>query len=259
MSLILSIETATRTCSVALHREGVLLSLQEVHLEKSHSSLLHLMIDSVLAYAEVGRGELDGIAISMGPGSYTGLRIGASSAKGLCYALDIPLVGVGTLEAMAYGVDQYNAGGAWLCPMIDARRMEVFCRLQTSETFGNAHQGQELLPTQALVIDQHAFRDFLEPQGADHRSADHRNADHRGADHHEVWFFGNGSDKCRDVLGAYPSARFISGIYPSARWVGQIATAKFERQEFEDIAYSVPHYGKAFYTTQARSKKQSGR
>ena len=232
MTIILSIETATRTCSVALHREGALLGLQEVHLEKSHSSLLHVMIDNLLEYTEVERSELRGIAISMGPGSYTGLRIGASAAKGLCYALDIPLVGVDTLEAMAYGVEQNNPHGAWLCPMIDARRMEVFCRLQTSGQ-PDSHP-EELLPTQALVVDQNSFQEFLSQ--------------------HEVWFFGNGSDKCHELLRPSPNARFITGVEPSARWVGEVATEKFQCQVFEDIAYSVPRYGKAFYTTQPRSK-----
>ena len=209
------------------------MGLQEVHLEKSHSSLLHVMIDGLLEYAEVERNELEGIAISMGPGSYTGLRIGASAAKGLCYALDIPLVGVDTLKAMAHGVDQYNTSGAWLCPMIDARRMEVFCRLQTSGNSKDKHLHQTLLPTQALVVDEHTFREFLE---------------HRGADQHEVWFFGNGSDKCQPMLETLPHARFVKGVYPSARWIGEIATEKFRHQVFEDVAYSVPLYGKAFYT-----------
>ena len=234
MPTILSVETATRTCSVALHRKGTLLGLQEVHLEKSHSSLLHVMIDSLLEHAEVARNELEGIAISMGPGSYTGLRIGASAAKGLCYALDIPLVGVDTLQAMAYGVDQYNVQEAWLCPMIDARRMEVFCRLQTSGKSDGENPSQELLATQALVIDEYAFREFLTQ--------------------HEVWFFGNGSDKGKPMLEASPRARFVKGVYPSARWVGEIATEKFRHQAFEDVAYSVPLYGKAFYTTQPRTK-----
>ena len=235
MSTILSLETATRTGSVALHRDGTLLALQEVHLEKSHSSLLHVMIDSVLTSADVRRDELRAVAISMGPGSYTGLRIGASAAKGLCYALDIPLVGVDTLRAMAYGVDQYNVAGAWLCPMIDARRMEVFCRLQTSGRSEN--ESQELMATQALVIDQYAFREFLAQ--------------------HEVWFFGNGSNKCQPVLEASSHARFITGVHPSARWVGEVATEKFRHQIFEDVAYSVPQYGKAFYTPAPRPKPQS--
>ena len=231
MATILSIETATRTCSVALHQEGTLLSLQEVHLEKSHSSLLHVMIDRLLEYTEVERSALEAIALSMGPGSYTGLRIGASAAKGLCYALDIPLIGVDTLEAMAYGVDQSNPHRAWLCPMIDARRMEVFCRLQTS---GQGHSSKELLATQALVVGQEAFQEFLAQ--------------------HEIWFFGNGSDKCRPLLEASSNARFVGNIKTTARWVGEIATAKFQHQVFEDVAYSVPRYGKAFYSPPPRSK-----
>ena len=237
MPTLLSIETATHTCSVALHREGSLLGIQEMHLEKSHSSLLHVMIDQLLKYGEVRQEALEGVAVSMGPGSYTGLRIGASAAKGLCYALDIPLIGVNTLEAMAYGVDQTNVHGAWLCPMIDARRMEVFCRLQKSRSTGGYltdDRPEELLPTQARVIDQHSFQEFLAQ--------------------HEIWFFGNGSDKCRKVLEAAPNARFITGVEPSARWIGELATKKFQRSEFEDVAYSVPLYGKAFYTTQPRQK-----
>ena len=227
MPTVLSIETATPTCSVALHRDGTLLGLQEVHLEKSHSSLLHLMVDHLLDYAEVTREALSAVAVSMGPGSYTGLRIGAAAAKGWCYALDIPLIGIDTLQAMAHGVNQGNPPGAWLCPMIDARRMEVFCRLEDAG-------GDELQPTQALVVDQESFQEQLAQ--------------------HEVWFFGDGSDKCASLLGTSPQAHFLPGVRPSARWVGELAQARFERQEFEDLAYSVPHYGKAFYTTQPRKK-----
>ncbi len=227
MPIILSVETATTTCSVALHRDGALLGLQEVHLEKSHSSLLHLLVDHLLDYADVTREELSAVAVSMGPGSYTGLRIGAAAAKGWCYALDVPLIGIDTLRAMAYGVNRGNPPGAWLCPMVDARRMEVFCRMEDAE-------GNELLPTQALVVDQQSFQEQLAQ--------------------HEVWFFGDGSDKCAPVLSASPPAHFLPGVQPSARWVGELAQVKFERQEFEDLAYSVPHYGKAFYTTQPRKK-----
>jgi tRNA threonylcarbamoyladenosine biosynthesis protein TsaB len=163
----------------------------------------------------------------MGPGSYTGLRIGAAAAKGWCYALDIPLIGVDTLRAMAYGVNQGNPHGAWLCPMIDARRMEVFCRLEDA-------QGNELLPTQALVIDQESLQEQLAQ--------------------HEVWFFGDGSNKCAPVLDTSPNAHFLPGVQPSAHWVGALAQVKFAQQKFEDVAYSVPHYGKAFYTTQPRKK-----
>lgn len=227
MSTILSIETATRTCSVALHQEAVLIGLQEVHREKSHSSLLHVMIDDLLRYAEVERPELEAVALSLGPGSYTGLRIGASAAKGLCYALDVPLVGVNTLEAMAYGVNRCNPTGAWLCPMIDARRMEVFCCVQRPD-------GETVLPTRALIVDEASFRDELS--------------------RHPLWFFGDGSAKCRKLLEASPNAHFITGVEPSARWVGELAAQKFQRQEFEDVAYSVPLYGKAFRATVPRKK-----
>ena len=227
MSTILSIETATRTCSVALHQNGTLIGLQEMHRDKSHSALLHVMIDELLRQAEVPRHALSAVALSMGPGSYTGLRIGASAAKGLCYALDIPMLGVNTLIAMAYGVDTFNPNGAWLCPMIDARRMEVFCCVQRGG-------GEELLAPQPVIIAEGAFEEYLAQ--------------------HELWFFGNGSNKCRPLLDEHPNARFIAEVDPSARWVGALATEKFRQQAFEDVAYSVPHYGKAFRTTQPRKR-----
>ena len=227
LTTILSIETATPTCSVALHQNERLLGLQEVHLEKSHSALLHVMIDHLLAYCEVEKSALSAVALSMGPGSYTGLRIGASAAKGICFALDVPLIAVNTLEAMAYGVRQSSYRSAWLCPMIDARRMEVFCLLQDED-------GQEQRPTQPLVIDENSFQEKLSQ--------------------HKILFFGNGSDKCRAVLGDSPQAHFLAGVMPSAQWVGALALAKFNAQQFEDVAYFTPFYAKAFRTTAPKRK-----
>ena len=229
MTTILSIETATPTCSVALHQDDHLLGLQEVHLEKSHSALLHVMIDHLLACCEVEKSALSGVALSMGPGSYTGLRIGASAAKGICFALDVPLIAVNTLEAMAEGVRQSNHQPAWLCPMIDARRMEVFCLLQDEA-------GQEQLPTQPMVIDENSFEEVLAQ--------------------HEIIFFGNGSDKCRTVLGDSPQAQFLAGVTPSAQWVGALALKKFQAQQLEDVAYFTPFYAKAFRTTAPKRKKE---
>ena len=227
MTTILSIETATPTCSVALHQDDHLLGLQEVHLEKSHSALLHVMIDHLLAYCEVEKSALSAVALSMGPGSYTGLRIGASAAKGICFALDVPLIAVNTLEAMAEGVRQGNYQSTWLCPMIDARRMEVFCLLQDEA-------GQEQLPTQPMVIDENSFGEALAQ--------------------HEIVFFGNGSGKCRAVLP--PQAQFLAGVTPSAQWVGALALKKFQAQQFEDVAYFTPFYAKAFRTTAPKRKKE---
>src|SRR6478609_5772251 len=129
MSLILSLETSTTVCSVAIHRGQNLLASAEVHIEQSHASKLAVLIDDVRKLSGIELKELSAIAISSGPGSYTGLRIGTSTAKGLCYALGIPLISINTLEVLAHQMSEVNVGKAFLCPMIDARRMEVYCLL----------------------------------------------------------------------------------------------------------------------------------
>lgn len=227
MALILSLETSTKTCSVALHQNGTLLALQEVHLEKSHSALLNVMIRDLLDYCEVDKKSLSAVAVSMGPGSYTGLRIGVSVAKGLCFALDIPLIAINTLEAMAWQVNRFNVQDALLCPMIDARRMEVYCLIQSSS-------GEQLMPTSAIVVDENAFQNFLE----------------RG----KLWFFGNGAEKCIEVLRQYEQFMFIPQVKPSAEGVGALAWPQFEQQVFEDVAYFVPFYLKEFRTTKPKRK-----
>ena len=225
MTYLLSIETATKTCSVALHREADLLGVQEVHLDKSHSSLLHVMIADLLNYCGVNKKQLSAIAVSKGPGSYTGLRIGVSAAKGLCFALDIPLIAIETLEAMAWGVRQYSTENIWLCPMIDARRMEVYCQLW--------NESKELIvPTAPLIVDETAFQKYLSKQ--------------------KMLFFGDGAAKCIPVLGNSPNAHFLHHINPSATWVGALAADKYARNEFEDVAYFEPYYLKDFRTTQPK-------
>lgn len=227
MALILSLETSTKTCSVALHQDGTLLGLQEIHMEKSHSALLNVMIRDLLEYCEVNKGSLSAVAVSMGPGSYTGLRIGVSVAKGLCFALDIPLIAVNTLEAMAWQVNHFNMRHALLCPMIDARRMEVYCLIQSSD-------GKQLMPTSAVIVEEDTFQDYL-PKG-------------------ELWFFGNGAEKCLKVLNQYDQFVFIPQVEPSAEGVGALAGPKFEQQAFEDLAYFAPFYLKEFRTTKPKRK-----
>ncbi|WKN42226.1 tRNA (adenosine(37)-N6)-threonylcarbamoyltransferase complex dimerization subunit type 1 TsaB [Tunicatimonas pelagia] len=224
--IILSIETATKTCSVALHQNRTLLGLQEVHLDKSHSSLLHVMIDNLLQHCEVERSQLNAVAVSIGPGSYTGLRIGVSAVKGIGYALDIPVIAVNTLEAMTRGMQDSNLAKNWLCPMLDARRMEVYCLLQDDT-------GKLMKKTQPLVIDEESFRPEL--------------------DQHSITFFGNGSDKCQPLL-QHPNAHFVPNALPSARWVGELALRKYEEEDFEDLAYFVPFYLKEYRTTQPKKK-----
>ncbi len=227
MSFILSIETTTKTCSVALHQNDAVVGLQELHLEKSHSSLLHVLIANLLTHCDVKKAELLAIAVSEGPGSYTGLRIGTATAKGLCYALDIPLIGVSTLGAMAWGVRKFNVSGAFLCPMIDARRMEVYCQVFD-------HKFSELTPVRPVVVNPDSFNEFLDQQ--------------------PVLFFGDGAQKCIDLLGKHRNAKFVPQVLPSAQWVGELAGKHYASQKFEALVSFEPFYLKEFRTTQPKSR-----
>jgi tRNA threonylcarbamoyladenosine biosynthesis protein TsaB len=219
MALIVSIETATKVCSVALHAEAQLIATQTLHVEKSHAESLLCTIEHLLAISPYTKKDLSAVAVSSGPGSYTGLRIGASTAKGLCYALEIPLIAVNTLEAMAHGMRPYNTAQALLCPMLDARRMEVYCLLADSK-------GHTLTPTYPQVIDQHSFQIWLSD--------------------YSILFFGDGAEKCKPLLAHHSRAMFIDHIYPKAHHVGILACAKFQQAIFEDLAYFTPLYLKPF-------------
>ena len=218
MSLLLSLETSTTVCSVALHENEVLLATAEVHREQSHASKLALLIDEVVRWADVKVSDIKGVAVSSGPGSYTGLRIGASTAKGLCYALSVPLVAVGTLEILAAQMNKTNITGARLCPMIDARRMEVYCQLFDA-------QNAALQPVEAKIIDEQSFVAELN-EGP-------------------ILFFGNGAAKCREVI-RHPAALFVSGVTPSAVSLGALASKKLLRNEVEDLVHFEPFYLKEF-------------
>ena len=231
-TLLLSLETSSPVCSVALHRvaDGSLVCQSELRLDKSHSTHLTVLIEQLLANTGHRLADLAAVAVSDGPGSYTGLRIGAAAAKGLCFALDIPLVAVSTLRALAAQVAADTARPeTWLfCPMLDARRQEVYAAIYT-------HAGQEVLAPTPLILDA----DTLAVQLA----------------RHSILFFGNGAAKFQAVLGEHPNAGFLAGIEPSAISVGQLGVAAFHRQEFQDVAYYEPFYLKEVYTT--TPKKQS--
>lgn len=217
MSLILSIETSTTVCSVALHDQGKLLTVDEIHIPQTQATKLALLIDAALKNAGVDRRQLQAIAITSGPGSYTGLRIGTSTAKGLCFALGIPLIAVNTLTVMAHQINKYNPRKALLCPMIDARRMEVYCTVIDSNAFVR-------MPVEAKVVDEHSFLEFAaEP----------------------MVFFGNGAMKCATVV-KHPDASFLDQVNPSAVILGEIASRKFGMNEFEDLALFEPFYLKEF-------------
>lgn len=225
--MILSIDTSTTVCSVALHNlEGTLVSFYELHVEHSHSSYLNKMIENLLENTGLTFKDLKAVAISEGPGSYTGLRIGTASAKGFCYTLDIPLIAVSTLQSMAKEVSQYNTSSALLCPMIDARRMEVYTALYN----------QQLETVEAIhpkVIDETSFKDTLENQ--------------------QVIFFGNGMDKCKETLQTTNSF-FVAEIVPSAKHVGTLAIEKFKKEDFADVAYFEPFYLKEFRMNKSKKK-----
>ncbi|WP_210521920.1 tRNA (adenosine(37)-N6)-threonylcarbamoyltransferase complex dimerization subunit type 1 TsaB [Hymenobacter terricola] len=230
-TLLLSLETSSPVCSVALHRitDGSLVGQSELRLDKSHSTHLTVLIEQLLENTGHRLADLAAVAVSDGPGSYTGLRIGAAAAKGLCFALDIPLVAVSTLKALAA---QVAAGTARpenfrFCPMLDARRQEVYAAIYT-------HDGQEVLVPTPLILDA----DTLAEQLA----------------HHSVLFFGNGAPKFQVLLGERANAGFLAGIAPSAIAVGQLGVAAFHRQEFQDVAYYEPFYLKEVYTTTPKAK-----
>jgi tRNA threonylcarbamoyladenosine biosynthesis protein TsaB len=214
---ILNIETSTKACSVALFSGKELVSHKE-HVEEkfSHSEKLSLYMLEVLDLAKITFTDLSAIAISMGPGSYTGLRIGVSTAKGLCYALDIPLISISTLQAMAYGISLTKKSDVF-CPMIDARRMEVY------SAFYNA-KNKLIRKIQADIIDEKSYQKELTDK---------------------VLFFGDGSEKLHETI-IHDNASFVSNFHPSAKFLGPLAYKKFQETDFEDTAYFEPYYLKDF-------------
>lgn len=225
MALILSIETATTVCSVAIHKEGKLQAKQSLYLNQSHSSLLSPVIHTLLQYAGHKLKDLSAIALSKGPGSYTGLRIGTSTAKGLCYALDIPLISINTLEAMAAQVTNLYKNDHLFCPMIDARRMEVYSAVVDNHI-------DIILETQPVIIDENSFEDLL--------------------DKRSMIFFGNGAEKCKGVIN-HQNAFFIDNITPEATTIGELGYKQYVDGNFEDLAYFEPFYLKEFMATKPKN------
>jgi len=221
MSLILSLETSSKYCSVALHESGKLIAHQEILLERSHSEQITVLIEKILADNLKGK-KLTAVAVSKGPGSYTGLRIGVSTAKGLCYALDLPLISVNTLQVIAARINQdFNPENYMVCPLMDARRMEVYTAL-----FDLRNNFVE--QTEPKILDEHSFKSILAER--------------------KVLFGGDGSDKFKPFVAGLANAEFADGIFPSARFMGALAFNSFVNKEFEDVAYFEPFYLKEFYT-----------
>ena len=216
MAYILNIETSTTNCSVALSNSGVLVGLKEDNnSEYSHAERLHVYIDEVLKTAKVTIDQLEAIAISKGPGSYTGLRIGVSAAKGLCYALNIPLISVPTLEALAHQVEEPKGP---VIAMLDARRMEVYSAIYDL-------QYAQIRPTEAEVLTSESYNELLELS--------------------PVYFIGNGVAKTKDII-THTNAQFIEDKLPSAKQMCALSYDKFNKNDFEDVAYFEPFYLKDF-------------
>ena len=228
MALILNLETATKVCSVALGKDGSLLALKEYHGEYSHAEKLTVFVEEILKEAGLKLSDLDAIAISKGPGSYTGLRIGVSTAKGFCFALDKPLIAISTLQSMANKPSlKENTGNVLLCPMIDARRMEVYC------AFYNMHNNLAR-DIAAEIIDEHSFEDILQK--------------------YKVIFLGDGAEKCKAILSQHQNAIFADNVFPSATDMITLSESAFHDKQFEDVAYFEPYYLKDFVTTTPKKK-----
>jgi tRNA threonylcarbamoyladenosine biosynthesis protein TsaB len=227
MAIILQIETATQSCSAAIAIDGKTIAVKEQVAQNIHAGSLTLFIEEVMLLASLNYAELDAIAVSMGPGSYTGLRIGVSTAKGLCFALDKPLIAIDTLKMMASGYLDANPDYRGLvCPMIDARRMEVFSAIYDGDL------GLQI-PIDARIITSESFSETLE--------------------HDKVAFIGDGAMKCAEVL-QNKNASFFGENYNSATNMSKLAHQNFLENRFVDVAYFEPYYLKDFVLTPAKKK-----
>jgi len=224
LALILSIETSTSVCSVALHYDGSLISHQVHQVEKSHSSLLPGIVLEICEEANKTLHEIQAIAVSEGPGSYTGLRIGFSTVKGFAYTLEVPVIAVPTLDVMLEALRNKFKGTYYLCAMMDARRMEVYTQMEDQD-------GNEVWKVQPLILNADSFRDFGKP----------------------VYLFGNGMPKFREIVDQ-DNLIFIDNVFPDAANMGRIALNKFQKSQFEDVAYFEPNYLKEWRTTTPKKK-----
>jgi tRNA threonylcarbamoyladenosine biosynthesis protein TsaB len=233
MALILNIETSTEVCSVNISRNGLLIAERESTEGMNHSRLLTVYIDELINETGIPASGIDAVAVSKGPGSYTGLRIGVSVAKGLCYSLEIPLIALGTLDAAGkyvaenhekYLPDDNHAMQTLFCPMIDARRMEVYTAIYN-------FKGEKLEPVSAKIIDQNSYTGLLQ--------------------NHRILFFGNGAQKCRQAL-VHSNAVFTGPDKASARFMIKYTEEKYKINQWEDVAYFEPFYLKDFVATVPR-------
>jgi tRNA threonylcarbamoyladenosine biosynthesis protein TsaB len=226
MSYILHLETAMSVCSVAIAEDGEIITVKDTNIANSHSSLITSLVEEALQVAKLGINDMNAICVSMGPGSYTGLRIGISTAKGFCYALGIPLIAVNSLLSMAnHYANEYAkelTNETLLCPMIDARRMEVYTALFDEQL-------QFVKETSADIINENSFKEILSEK--------------------KVIFFGDGAAKCREYLSQNKNALLDDTFSPSSKGMVSVAWQKFQNKQFEDVAYFEPYYLKDFIAT----------
>lgn len=222
MSYILNIETATRNCSVALANEGKTILCKEIAEEGySHAERLHVFIEEVIAESGITLNDLKAIAVSQGPGSYTGLRIGVSAAKGLCYALDIPLIAIDTLQTLA---SQVTLTQGLIVPMIDARRMEVYSAIFSCDL-------EKKREIRAEIITENSFEDEKE----------------------KIYFVGDCNEKCRTVLNNENFIFLDQFKYPSSKEMSGLSFEKYKKADFVDVAYFEPYYLKDFLITSPKT------
>ncbi len=226
MPLILNIETSTTLCSVSIAKDGVILASREVNEGYTHAENLHVFIEEVLKKVGKSTKDLNAIAVGSGPGSYTGLRIGVSAAKGLAYALQIPLIAVNTLQTMTAVAVQQNNSDILFCPMLDARRMEVYAAIFDKDLNTVKETSAQILP-EAL-----SFFETGKP----------------------ICFFGDGMPKCKELLSQIPNSVFIDGIVPSASGLAELSNERHSKGQFEDVAYFEPFYLKDFHISSNTAK-----
>ena len=224
MATILNIETATKNCSVSISKNGKIISLKEFNDGNySHAEVLHSFIIDIVEEANILLNDLDAIAVSKGPGSYTGLRIGVSAAKGFCFALQIPLIAIDTLTSLSHAI---SIEEGIIIPLLDARRMEVYSAVFNQEN-------EKIREIEAEIIDENSFSAYLNQQ--------------------KVYFLGDGALKCQEII-KHDNAIFIDDMFPSSKEMGVLAFEKYKKSDFENVAYFEPFYLKDFIVVPEKKK-----
>jgi tRNA threonylcarbamoyladenosine biosynthesis protein TsaB len=225
LSIILNIETATKNCSVSIADKGKIIAIKELNNGNySHAEVLHPFIVDILREANITSDHIDAVAVSKGPGSYTGLRIGVSAAKGLCFAFDKPLISIDTLTSLSYSIAIDNG---FIVPMIDARRMEVYAAVFNEKN-------QLIREIKADIIEESSFSEYLKSS--------------------KVYFLGDGAQKCKETI-LHENAIFVDDKFPSAKEMAQLSYDKYKKKDIENVAYFEPFYLKDFIVIPEKKKK----